>query len=529
MARGRRLPGRGSELGSNAETDAALDAIVGTLVQRGVSLWAEGGEIRFHSPHGALDSQLRALLLEKRGSLFEHLAVMEGRSLGAPLLRKGPLSGKHQLLFLQEMSTELYVPGAQEKFHLIGRRRLFGSFDIQRFRRCVEDLVRRHAILRATIEPGEAWHRHLKIAGSVEANVEDLRPGGGDATLQLFEQRPFDLARGPLMRVGVMAEADDRHAITLVLQHAVADGLSVSLAWREILLRYHALERAANAAPLPDLPLQFSDVMRYRHEWLASAIARQHRKYWRDKLLHCSDPFSLPYDPTPSHDRPAKLPAPRGSLSPAECVRLHTAAKSHRLTLSDLCLGAFAIALSRWSGRSDIVTWVAHSGRRRKEYFHLIGCFADHWLLRVSIDPAWPIVEGLRAVSAAANEARGAMELPGVNIAAEFTDIPGESLDNIIMFNFMPAGKKAGSSPPNVRQSRSGVIASEPMNLSPAPAYTEKGSRIALMVTVHASDTSVDWTLRYDPDCFAVPTGEALCRAFGNVLEQVTHPGSVSA
>lgn len=513
----------------STETDAALDAIVGTLAQRGVSIWAEGGQIRFHSQHGALDSQLRTLLLGKRNSLLESLAAMEGRSLGAPLLRKGPLSGGHRLLFLQEMSAEFYVPGAQEKYHLIGRRRLFGSFDFQQFCRCVEDLARRHAILRATIEPGEAWHRYLKIVGSVEIDVEELSPRGGDAALQLFEQRPFDLASGPLMRVGVMAEAGDRHVITLVLQHAIADGLSVSLAWREILHRYHALERAADAAPLPDLPLQFPDVMRYRHEWLASANAHQHRKYWHDKLLHCSDPFSLPYDPTPYHDLPATLPAPTGSLSSAECVRLQFAAKSHRLTLSDLCLGAFAIALSRWSGRSDIVTWVAHSGRRRKEYFHLIGCFADHWLLRVSIDPAWPTLEGLKAVSATANEAKWAMELPGVNIAAEFTDIPGESLDNVIMFNFMPAGKKPDASIPTVRQSGSDFIVSEPMDLSPAPAYTEKGSRIALMVTVHASETSVDWTLRYDPDCFAAPTGEALCRAFGNVLEQVTHLCSVSA
>lgn len=521
--------GKGTEIPSMSEMDTALDAINATLSQRGISVWAEGDQVRFHSQHGPIDPDLQSLLRKHRSSIIEKLAVLDGQGIGAPLLRKAAVSGRHRLLFLQDMSAELYVPGAHHKFHLIGRRRLSGRFDRNRFRRCVEDLVRRHSILRAIIEPGELWRRHLSIADAVEIDVEELRPEEGDAALEFFEHRPFNLAFGPLLRVGVLPEADDRHIVTLVFQHAIADGLSVSLAWREILHRYHALELAPNSAPLSDLPLQFSDVMRFRHEWLGSAAALQRRKYWRKKLLHCSDPFSLPYDSWSSRDRIPTLSAPKGSLSSVDCMRLSSAAKAHRLTLSNLCLGAFAITLSRWSGRFDIVSWVAHSGRRRKEYFHLVGCFADHWLLRVSIDPAWPTLEGLKAVSAAANEAQGALELPGVNIAAEFTDIPGESLDNIIMFNFMPSGKKADLSTSKEETLNSDSLASEPVELSPDPAYTEEGSRIALMITVHASEVSVNWTLRYDPNCFTSPTGEALCGAFGNVLQQIADLSAVAA
>lgn len=503
---------------ANIGSDGSLDELIETLCRQDVSLWLEDNQVRFHCRQGSLDATLRATLSANRTPLVERLSTLDGRGIGMPLLRRARLDTTHRLLFLQDMSVELYTPGAQARLHLVGRKRLIGSLDIGKLRSCVEDLVRRHAILRATIAPGDVWRRSLSISAALCVDIEMLAPGS-DA-LKSFEHRPFDLERGPLFRFGVLSETNDRHLVTLVLQHAIADGLSVSLAWLEILRRYEALV-SGKAVPLPELPFQFPDVMRYRHEWNHSIAAKQARAYWRDKLSDCADPFTLPYDPMPCADRPQSPNPPQGALNETDFNDLSQVAKTYQLTLANLTLGAFAIALSRWSGRSEIVSWVAHSGRRRRESFRLIGCFADHWLLRVFLPPHSTTLEGLRAVSAAANEAQWAIELPGVDIAAQFTAIPGESLDRIIIFNFMPSGKLDSSTGPEHIAVEDNLFA-ESVEPSTPSAYTESGSRIALMTTVYASATGIHWAVRYDPDCFSTTSAEAFCFALGTVLRQAS-------
>src|SRR4029077_10974793 len=67
--------------------------------------------------------------------------------------------------------------------------------------------------------------------------------------------RPFDLARGPLLRATLLALEGELHIALLPLHHTVADAWSLSILVRELGASYAAYAsragRAAGSAPSP--------------------------------------------------------------------------------------------------------------------------------------------------------------------------------------------------------------------------------------------------------------------------------------
>src|SRR4029078_12026434 len=53
-------------------------------------------------------------------------------------------------------------------------------------------------------------------------------------------RRPFDLARGPLVRTALLRLGPEEHAVVVVFHHAVADGWSLSIYVRELAALYTA-------------------------------------------------------------------------------------------------------------------------------------------------------------------------------------------------------------------------------------------------------------------------------------------------
>src|SRR5438093_1389227 len=79
---------------------------------------------------------------------------------------------------------------------------------------------------------------------------------------RLDAMRPFDLARGPLVR-GLLVHVDhDDHRLFLTLHHIVHDGVSVfGLFIPELTALYEACV-AGQRSPLSELPIQYADFAR---------------------------------------------------------------------------------------------------------------------------------------------------------------------------------------------------------------------------------------------------------------------------
>jgi len=88
------------------------------------------------------------------------------------------------------------------------------------------------------------------------------------------------------------------------------------------------------------------------------------------------------------------------SLSPLACAGLQSAARKHGVTPGTFVMGAWALLLSRYSGREDVVFGVTVSGRPASlpGVSRMVGAFINTLPLRVKLPPGERVADWLRGV-----------------------------------------------------------------------------------------------------------------------------------
>ncbi|HEY4563128.1 MAG TPA: condensation domain-containing protein, partial [Thermoanaerobaculia bacterium] len=150
-----------------------------------------------------------------------------------------------------------------------------GRLDVAALAASLREIVRRHEALRTTFaaragKPVQVIHPRMAIELPV-VDLEALPPSARGAEAQRLAtaeaRRPFDLARGPLLRALLVRLAGERHLAVLTLHHIVSDGWSMGVLVREIAALYPACLAGA-PSPLPALPVQGADFAAWQHERL---------------------------------------------------------------------------------------------------------------------------------------------------------------------------------------------------------------------------------------------------------------------
>ncbi|WP_394842261.1 amino acid adenylation domain-containing protein [Pendulispora brunnea] len=313
--------------------------------------------------------------------------------------------GQQRLWFLDRLAPE--SGQYNENFAL----EVTGTLDIERLRRCLALLVRRHEALRTTfpevaITPGSVEVPRALIApdGPVPLEEMDLRQlGWTDAGLAGltadFRRRPFDLERGPLWRVLALTLDDGRHILYFVLHHVITDVLSIVVFVDELSRVY----RSSDA--LPELRYAYSDFVRYERKYAAEEAYIAGVAWWKERLAGISR-LELPYRvrEAVSHEEQARTqPAAlvSVSLSPALSQSIHDFARREGSTLFEVLLAAWACVLARYSGsgQSDIPVGTLVSKRDRRELDGVLGFFVNTVLLRCDVSRGPTFLELVRRTS----------------------------------------------------------------------------------------------------------------------------------
>src|SRR5262249_58399052 len=97
-------------------------------------------------------------------------------------------------------------------------------------------------------------------------------------------RRPFDLARGPLLRTTLVRGAEEEeHTLLVVLHHIVADGWSVGVLEREVAALYGAFAQG-RPSPLPALPVQYADYAVWQRARFRGKRLEREVAWWRGRL-----------------------------------------------------------------------------------------------------------------------------------------------------------------------------------------------------------------------------------------------------
>ena len=80
--------------------------------------------------------------------------------------------------------------------------------------------------------------------------------------------RPFDLARGPLVRACLVRLGAEEHVALVTMHHIISDGWSTGIFIREVAALYKAF-LGGEESPLPELPIQYADFAHWQRELAA--------------------------------------------------------------------------------------------------------------------------------------------------------------------------------------------------------------------------------------------------------------------
>ena len=94
-------------------------------------------------------------------------------------------------------------------------------------------------------------------------------------------RRPFDLARGPLLRAALLRLAEQEHVLLLTMHHIVSDGWSMGVLVRELAALYDALRRGPAVAAAGAAASSTRTTRAWQREWLQGEVLEAQLAYWQ--------------------------------------------------------------------------------------------------------------------------------------------------------------------------------------------------------------------------------------------------------
>ncbi len=302
-----------------------------------------------------------------------------------------PLSiGQRALWFLERLAP------AAGAYNIVVAARLRGrGLEAGRLRWAMERLVERHAALRSIFPTvGDEPVQRTQAAGSggLDFAADDAAENAAGLAARLVAEawRPFDLEKGPLVRVRLLRPADgaaEEAVLLLAVHHLVADFWSLGIMARDLARLLGPAAATDLTAPRPS----DADFARRQGERLAGAEGERLRDFWRRELAGERGPVPDLALPT---DRPRPpLQTWRGvargvELPPALGGALRRLAAAESASLFAVLAAAWQVQLGRYAEQDDFAIGVPTSGRGAPEWGEVVGYFVNPVALRADLRPA---------------------------------------------------------------------------------------------------------------------------------------------
>ncbi len=316
-----------------------------------------------------------------------------GHELKLPPLVRCPRDGDLPLSFAQQRLWFIHqLEPESPAYNIPAAVRLTGRLDQAALLAALGEVVARHETLRTSFgEVGGKPVQRIAPPAQLAApllDLTDLPTAQREAETRRLvteeERHPFDLARGPLVRVALLRLACEDHVLLLTLHHIVSDGWSTGVLIREFGALYPAFHEG-RPSPLPLLPVQYADFALWQQTWMSGEALTAQLSYWLERLEGIPAEIELPTD----HPRLA-VPSGRGGSQLLRLPRglsdaLAKLGARHGATLFMTLLAAWKVLLSRYSGQTDVVVGSPIANRNRTELESLIGFFVNTLALRTDL------------------------------------------------------------------------------------------------------------------------------------------------
>ena len=355
-----------------------------------------------------------------------------------------PLSFVQQRLwFIQQLEPDSIA------YNIPLTLRLSGRLDLATLEKSLNEILRRHEILRTTFKSIDSEPvQFISPPSLVRLEVVDLSQFdevAKSSEVARYRQHEvescFDMVQGPLWRTRVLRLDEQQHIVLFTMHHAISDGWSMIVLIQEMAEIYQAF-LAGRPSPLPELPVQYADYAVWQREWLQGDVLAGQVEYWRRRLAGAPPRLELPTDRPHTQNRTTAGALHEFTFAPEVAARLEEIGRLEKATPFMVLLAALAALLSRFSGQEDVLVGTMISGRPRVELERLIGFFVNTLVVRVDLTGNPTFRELLRRVREATLGAYAHQELPFEKVVEELQPERRLSLTPLcnvfLMFHNMP-------------------------------------------------------------------------------------------
>ncbi len=329
--------------------------------------------------------------------------------------------------------------GADDPYVIAMSADIVGVFDPELLRECAAALLARHPNLRASFFHGDLSRPVQVVPIRVEVPWRTITATADEVdALDTDERlRPFNLERGPAIRFLIIEVPESHWRFVVVAHHIILDGWSLPLFMGELITLYRA---GGDVGVLPPPPRPYRDYI----GWLAGRDQEASRQLWAAHLGGLDGP-TLVTPALTAGEPPAG--APRRTelkLDRETTEQLVDAARSRGVTVNTLVQMTWAMLLSAFTDRSDVVFGVTVSGRPSElaGVETMIGLFINTVPLRVRLDPAIGVGTQCLALQREAAKLRDHSYLAHSELRA--LGGVGEMYDSLLVYENFPPGELVG-------------------------------------------------------------------------------------
>ena len=270
--------------------------------------------------------------------------------------------------------------------------RIPAGADWKRWKEAAERMASRYPVLFVSIERrrGEqTYSMALHDRGGWEIPVYEAEESEMDALKKEFV-RPFDLGRGPLFRMAIYRTEESIYLLS-DMHHIISDGASVAVFFDGVRKIYEGKEPEAEGLSQFDLSL-------CEERLKDTAAYKKAREYFEKRLagleVDSVPVFDMPEDPE-ALDHPAgRICSYLGEILGQEETEWF--AGKIGVTESTLFLGAFAYALAKYNGQTEVLFGSVNNGRRDLRLKRTMGMLVRTLPVYVQIEEEKTVTEYLQ-------------------------------------------------------------------------------------------------------------------------------------
>lgn len=263
-----------------------------------------------------------------------------------------------------------------------------GLFNSEKFKESLSFIINNNSVFR-TVFKLEDQKVMQKVLEHVSVPIEKIKKHENlSHTFKTFV-KPFNLDKGPLLRVGHLKDIDEDYVI-FDFHHIVMDGLSISSFLEDLYKHYHG-----------------GDYEKPKYEYIHYALMEQmylnegtydHAKYfWNKKFEDGVPKMELPLD----YRRPEEISYIGSSIKGDFSYNREAIGKLCRdleITPYTFFLTGFYILLNKYSSSKDVIIGSPFANRLRAEFSDLYGVFINTLPLNHSMDTHKNVKETLKEV-----------------------------------------------------------------------------------------------------------------------------------